>query len=117
MSKTNTDKIKQEARKLCRHTIVFTDVESATVASLAMRGISTRAIADELGLSAAQAQYRVSKAQNSLKTRFRADYRNGRGAVVRQMLKATDHIASKVVRDQVAPQFIPFARAGVPRVI
>lgn len=109
-------KIEQEARKLCRHTIVFTDLQSATAASLAMQGISTKAIAGELGLSEAQAQYRVSKAQASMKARFRADYRNGRGPVVRQMLKATDAIASKVVQDQIAPKFIPFARLGVPRI-
>ena len=82
---------------------------------MAMQGISTKAIASELGISEAQAQYRISKAQNSLETKFRYDYRNRRGQVVEQMLKASYKIASQVIRNQVAPKFIPFARTGVPR--
>lgn len=107
--------IKKEARKLCRHRIVFTDISDVLVAVRAMQGRSTKAIAAELGVSETQAQYRVMKAQNSLKTKFRADYRNGTGPVARKMLRATESIGMRVVSRQIAPQFIPFAAPGIPR--
>lgn len=111
----NAATIKREARRLCRHRIVFTDVSDVLVAVRAMQGRSTKAIAAELGVSETQAQYRVMKAQNSMKTKFRADYRNGTGAIARKMLRATEQIGMRVVERQIAPKFIPFAAAGVPR--
>ena len=112
----STKQIEKSARKLCRHKIVFTDIGEALVAVRAMQGRSTKAIAHELGFSEGQAQYRVMKAQNSQGTRFRADYRSGTGPVAKKMLRATEAIGMRVVERQIAPRFIPFAKAGVPRI-
>jgi len=111
----NITKIKKEARKLCRHTVVFTDTSDVLVAVRGMQGRTTKAIARELGITESQAQYRILKAQKSVGAKFRADYRGGNGPIASQMLKATERIGRAVIRSQVAPQFIPFARAGVPR--
>ena len=107
--------IEKTARKLCTHTIVFTDPTEKRAASLALQGITTKAIAEKLGLTEHEAQYRVNKAQKSLNTRFRRDYRNGASPVAQQMLRATERIALRVIERKVAPQFIPFARHGVGR--
>ena len=112
----STKQIEKAARKLCRHRIVYTDIGEALVAVRAMQGRSTRAIAHELGVSEGQAQYRVMKAQNTLGTRFRADYRSGTGPVAKKMLRATEAIGMREVQTKVAPKFIPFARAGVSRI-
>lgn len=112
---STASKIKQEARKLCTHTIVFTDLTEKMVAVRAMQGRTTKAIAQEFGITESEAQYRILKAQKSVNTRFRADYRNGDGAVAQKMLKATEQIGLQVVERKIAPKFIPFARAGVPR--
>jgi len=112
---STTAKIKKEARRLCTHIIVFTDVTDKLVAVRAMQGRSTKAIAKELGVTESEAQYRIIKAQKSLKTRFRRDYRNGEGVVAAKMLRATEHIGLAVVERKIAPLFVPFARAGVPR--
>lgn len=114
MSNT-TKKIDRAARKLCTHTIVFTDSTDKLCAVRAMQGRSTKAIAAELGITLSEAQYRIIKAQKSLNTRFRRDYRNGDGAVVRKMMKVTEGIGMSCVERQIAPKFTPFARAGVPR--
>lgn len=116
MSFTKTpSRIKREARKLCQHTVVFTDTTDVLVAVRGMQGRTTKAIARELGITESQAQYRILKAQKSMGTRFRADYRGGTGGIAAKMLRATETIGMAVVRKQVAPKFIPFARAGVPR--
>jgi len=111
----STSQIDKEARKLCTHTVVFTDATDVLVAVRGMQGRTTKSIAHELGISESQAQYRIMKAQNSLKTRFRRDYRDGTGEVAKKMLRATEAIGMAVVERKVAPKFIPFARAGVPR--
>ena len=108
-------RIKKEARKLCRHTIIFTDSTDILVAVRGMQGRTTKAIARELGITESQAQYRILKAQKSMKTKFRADYRGGTGGIAQQMLKATERIGMGVVRNEIAPQFIPLASSGVPR--
>jgi len=110
-----TDKLEKEARKLCTHTIVFTDPTEKLVAVRAMQGRSTKAIAHELKITESEAQYRVTKAQRALGTYFRADYRNGTGNVVKKMMRATENIGLRVVERQIAPKFIPFARQGVGR--
>lgn len=112
---STTTKIEKQARKLCTHTIVFTDLTEKMVAVRAMQGRTTRAIAQEFGITESEAQYRIIKAQKSLNTRFRRDYRNGDGKVAQKMLRATEQIGLAVVEKQVAPKFIPFARSGVPR--
>jgi hypothetical protein len=111
-----TTKIEKEARRLCTHTIVFTDPVDKLVAVRAMQGRTTKAIARELHITQHEAQYRVSKAQRSVGTRFRADYRDGSGPVAKKMLKATEIIGLQVVEHDIAPKFIPFARQGVSRV-
>lgn len=108
-------KIEKEARKLCTHTIVFTDPLSRKAAALALRGQSTKAIAAELGITIHEAQYRITKAQKSQGTRYRADYRNNSSPLTRRMLRATEKLALQEIDRNVAPKFIPFARAGVPR--
>jgi len=111
----STTKIEKAARKLCTHTVIFTDITDKLVAVRAMQGRTTGAIAHEFGLTKSEAQYRITKAQKSLNTRFRADYRNGEGELAAKMLAATTNIARQVVEKQIAPKFIPFARSGVPR--
>lgn len=111
----DTTKLEKEARKLCTHTIVFTDPTEKLVAVRAMQGRSTKAIAQELKITESEAQYRVTKAQKAMGTYFRADYRNGTGSVVRKMMRATESIGLRVVERQIAPKFIPFARQGVGR--
>lgn len=108
-------KIEKEARKLCTHTIVFTDPLSRQAGAMALQGRTTKSIADELGITLSEAQYRINKAQKSKQTRFRADYRNGTGPLAKKMQRATNPIALTYIDREVAPQFIPFARAGVPR--
>jgi len=107
--------IDKAARKLCTHKIVFTDITEKLVAVRAMQGRSTRAIAKELNISLHEAQYRISKAQHTLGTYFRSDYRNGTGKLAADMLKATTQIGMKVVECQIAPKLIPFASQGVCR--
>ncbi len=107
--------IDAEARVMCKHTVVYTSAQDIACAVMAMQGRTTKAIARELGMSPHMVQYRISKAQNSLKTRFRADYRNSNGALVRQMMELTRPLAYKVVTTKVAPKFIPLAASGVGR--
>ena len=111
----STKTIDQEARKLCTHKVVFTDITEKLVAVRAMQGRSTRAIAQEMGISIHEAQYRISKAQHTLGTYFRADYRNGTGKLAAAMLKATTDLGMQVVERKIAPKFIPFARQGISR--
>lgn len=101
--------IESEARKLCRHSVVFEDATDILVAVRGMQGRSTKAIARELHITPSQAQYRITKAQNSMGTRFRADYRNGRSELSNQMLKATEQLGIEVVRKRVAPKFVKHA--------
>jgi len=110
-----TDKLEKKARKLCTHTIVFTDPTEKLVAVRAMQKRSTKAIAHELKITESEAQYRVTKAQKAMGTYFRSDYRNGTGNVVKKMMRATENIGLRVVEQQIAPKFIPFARQGVGR--
>lgn len=107
--------LEKDARKLCTHTIVFTDPTEKLVAVRAMQGRSTKAIARELKITVSEAQYRVTKAQKALGTHFRADYRNGTSSIVKKMMRASESIGLRVVEDQIAPKFIPFARQGVGR--
>ncbi len=107
--------IEKKAREMCRHSIVFTDVVDVLVATRGMQGRSTKAIARELGITAAQTQYRISKAQSSLGMRFRAEYRNGTTPVARRMLALTERIGIEFVETKIAPKFIPYAKVNVPR--
>src|SRR5512143_2570358 len=111
----DTTKIEKEARKLCTHTIVFTDPLSRLAGALAKQGRTTKSIAAELNITFHEAQYRINKAQKSQKTRYRADWRNGNGKLVQRMQRNNSALALRDIDRNVAPQFIPFARAGVPR--
>lgn len=115
VSERVSNKIKRTASKLRTHTVVFTDVTDILVAVRGMQGRTTKAIAHELGITESQAQYRILKAQKTMSTRFRADYRGGTGKIAMQMLKATERIGMKIVRQDVAPKFIPLASEGIPR--
>lgn len=112
----STEQIDKRARKLCTHTVVFTaGTDSRVALVMALGGMSTKAVAARLGISEAQAQYRISKGQKPLKTRVRRDYRDGRGPLAEQMLKAVMPIADRFVDRKVTPLFAPLARPGVPR--
>jgi DNA-binding NarL/FixJ family response regulator len=112
----STKEIEKKARALCTHTIVYTDAESKIIATRAMQGRTTREIADELGLPITTVQYRITKAQDSLGIKFRAEYRSGTSKLVREMLRRTEPMAMRIVEKEIAPQFIPFARRGVSRI-
>lgn len=100
----------------CRHVIVYTELTDMMVLARAMQGRTTKAIARELGLSAAMVQYRIQKAQRALKTRFRSSYRGSDTPEVRQLLKSTEAAALRRVREEVTPIFKPLAGPGVLRV-
>lgn len=111
----NTLKIDATARKLCTHTVVFTDAASRRAVAMAMQGMSTKAIAKALGITLSEAQYRISKAQKSMRTRFRQDYRNSSSPLAKQMMQVTEKLALQTVDRDIAPKFVPFARQGVSR--
>lgn len=90
--------------------MVFTDASDILAAVRGMQGRSTKAIARELHISESQAQYRITKAQKSMGTKFRSDYRNGRGALVLEMMKATEQSGIDIVRKRVAPKFAKLAK-------
>jgi DNA-binding transcriptional regulator LsrR (DeoR family) len=114
----DTTKISKEARKLCRHTVCFTDATSKLIAIRALQGMSTKAIAKELGITPSKVQYAILKAQRSqgAEVKFRQDYRNGKGFVAEAMLKSTHSIAAKIVSAKIAPNFARFAAPGVGRI-
>lgn len=114
-----TTKVAREARKLCRHTICYTDAQSRLIAARALQGITTKAIADELGITESQVQYAILKAQRSqgVDVRFRRDYRNGDSPLARRILQSTKDIALDVVSRKIAPKFVRLAAPGVPRTI
>jgi hypothetical protein len=115
MAKTTA--IENAGRRLCRHTVCYTDAQSRMVAARALQGITTKAIAEELGITQSQVQYAILKAQHSLgvDVRFRRDYRNGKGPVAQRMMQSTQKIALQTVSRKIAPKFVKFAAPGVPR--
>jgi len=112
-------KISNAARKLCRHTICYTDAQSRMIAARALQGITTKAIADELDITPSQVQYAILKAQHSLgsNVRFRRDYRNGDSPLARRILQITQKIALDVVTRKITPKFVKLAAQGVPRLV
>lgn len=113
---STTKEIEAKARKLCRHTITYTQPVDAMCAVRAMQGRTTLSIAEELGLSISQVSYRIIKAQKWMKTRFRSEYRNGTSSMAMHMLRATEKFGIAEVREHIAPHFIPFGKQGVPRI-
>ncbi len=110
-------KVSNEARKLCRHTICYTDARSRMIAARALQGITTKAIAMELDATESQVQYAILKAQRSLgpDVRFRRDYRSGDSPLARRLLQSTQKIALDVVTRKITPKFVRLAAQGVPR--
>jgi len=105
-----TNNQEQTALQMRRHTVVFTKTLDRLVLVRALQGLTTKAIAAETGLSEAQVQYRILKAQRSQNTRFRNDYRSGQGSLVKAMLKATTSFGETLVRHKIAPHFAPMER-------
>lgn len=113
----NEETIEKKARKLCRHTVCYTDHVSRLIAIRALQGVTTKAIAEELEITPVRVQYAILKAQHALgaNVRFRRDYRNGKGSFAESLLRATEGAAEKLVHRKIAPIFRPFAAPGVPR--
>jgi DNA-binding NarL/FixJ family response regulator len=107
--------IKDEARKLCTHTIVFRDPMEQLVVARALAGRTTASIAEEFGLTESQVTYRIVKAQRSLGARFRYEYRHGSTPLARAMAAATERMAIRLVTTKIMPKFRKLARPGVPR--
>lgn len=105
MSKTKFEKLKQTARLMNTHVVVFTSgSEEELCAIKAQAGKTTRQIALETGLTAAQVQYRILKAQRVCKVQFRKEYRNGGGfsAIAEQAIRVS---AAHRIQQQVFPVF------------
>lgn len=111
--------IEQEARRLCTHTVCFTDVESQLIAVRALQGVTTKAIARELHMTHSRVQYAILKAQRSLgaDVKFRRDYRNGEGPLAKRMLQSTETMALSIVTRKITPKFRRLAASGVPRLV
>ena len=101
--------LEDAARRLHTHTVVFEKNSlEETVVAMAQIGQSNQEIARSTGLSLAQVQYRISKAQREAHTRWRSEFRNGGGLAHTAILAVMDQ-ARKVVREQVAPAYLPLA--------
>lgn len=107
--------IQEQARRLCRHTIIFTATDDRLVVTRALQGQTSLTIAAETGLSVSQVQYRIAKAQRDLGVRFRSEYRSGNSPLSSRMLAATQDMAAHYVDREIAPRFIPLAKPGIPK--
>jgi hypothetical protein len=109
MTQQKINSLKKQALKLHTHVVVFKqNSKEETVAAMAQFGQTTKAIATTTGLTPAQVQYRVSKAQNEMGRKFRSEFRNGSVIAVRVM-KAHLGEAREVIQKSVAPKFVPLA--------
>jgi len=107
------DDLQKQILKLHTHVIVFKkDSIEELVAIKAQAGKTTRRIAEETGLTEAQVQYRISKAQNELGISFRKEFRNG-GGFSDIAEEAIAQAASQRIQKQIAPKFLPFADSRV----
>lgn len=100
-------------KRMHTHTVTYQTVEQIMVAVRAIQGRSTRSIAAEFGITESKAQYWIMKAQNTLGTKFRAEYRSGNGDIARAMIKSTERTASAIVRSQITTKWAPFAARRV----
>ena len=114
MKKDDTT-LQERAARLHTHTVVYRSKSlEETVAALAELGWSTKAINQYITarfnaeLSPSAVQYRISKAQRSIGTRFRRDYRNG-GPMAIAAARAAIDLARKDIQERVAPKFLPLA--------
>lgn len=95
------------------HIVVFKKgSEEERVAIKAMAGKTTKRIAHEMGMSMAEAQYRIKKSQDRCGVKFRAEYRNG-GGFSEVAEEAISDVASKRIQKFVAPVFLPLASSRV----
>jgi DNA-binding NarL/FixJ family response regulator len=109
MTAKKIKEIKAQALKLHTHVVVFkSNSMEETVAAMAQFGQTTKAIAERTGLSPAQVQYRVSKAQNTMGTRFRSDFRNY-SEMAQTVMKTHMGTARNVIQKNVAVKFMPLA--------
>lgn len=102
---------------MCRHRIVFTNVEEEMCAVRAMQGRSNQTIAAEFGLTPGMVQYRISKAQRILGDgySFRKQLRQGEGPLAEMISRQTTRFAKQFVARQIAPHFVSLAAQGVSR--
>ena len=95
------------------HIIVYKrGSEEETVTIMAQAGMTTKAIAEALGLPESQAQYRIAKAQRAIGVRFRQEYRSGHG-FSNLALSAITKPACARIQKHVAPMFIPLASSRI----
>jgi hypothetical protein len=111
--KTATQRANGKAKKQTgRHKICFTvnrahcnlddAVQEVQVLIRARNGWHTEAIANDLGLTPSQVDYRIKK---GLAIGARKDFRNGDGWVAQAALQATASGIVKDVADKVSPQY------------
>lgn len=103
-----TKAIKETAKRLHTHTVVFREEEQIECASMAMFGQTTKSIAHALGISESKAQYRIAKAQGVLGIRFREQFRNGRSEFAKFVMKAGRSLARKKIASDIVPRFAPY---------
>lgn len=109
-----TKQVEAQARRMCRHTVVFgADTADEVCAVMALQGRTNKAIAMATGLSETAVQYRITKAQG--KGKFRYEYRNGTSALSKQMAEVTRGLALRVVQYNIAPKWLPLARPGISK--
>lgn len=109
MTAKKIKEIKAKALKLHTHVVVFKSSSmEETVAAMAQFGQTTKAIAERTGLSAAQVQYRVSKAQNTMGIRFRSSFRNY-SDMAKLVMQTHMGAARNVIQKNVAVKFVPLA--------
>lgn len=111
---TNTKKFKT------RHKITFDGrvAQDVAVVSLAMLGMTTKAIAEHTGLTEAQVQYRVSKAQRGegIAIGYRGAWRTGSSPIHQQVKRLILPSVRNHVKTALPPLFItpPVEGVAVP---
>lgn len=99
--------IHEQAKRLHTHKVTFTKTDDVDCAALAMAGWSTKAIASELGISESQAQYRIAKAQKSIDSRFRQEYRGGTSKFAKLAARLLRDKSHRFIATNIAPKFQP----------
>jgi predicted transcriptional regulator len=106
----STKELNAQAKMIRTHIVIFQDNTEILAAVRAMQGRTTKSIAEELGITESEAQYRITKAQRAMGTFFRRDYRSGLGAFSKFVDKATTQRAREIVAQNVASQFAAYAK-------
>jgi hypothetical protein len=104
-----SSKLEAEVKRMHTQTVVFkSNSEEEDVAWLARTGWTTKAIAATIGVSEAQAQYRILKAQRQVGVRFRSEFRNG-SPLALKAAKAVEADVRAEIQEKVTPKFLPSA--------